>query len=147
MSFSKFCLVLVLVLAVVVASAPLSAQGSAPSRVRIALVDALSAPELRAEVVRYGPESELPLMLLRRGDVRTEDLLAALAAIHGPRPARPRPANVVSRVAITGHGEARSAPLAQRERAARMLSQVRANPWGRIGNLGSGQWAEFDLAR
>ncbi len=145
MSFSKFCLVLVLVLAVVAASAPLSAQTH--SRVRIALVDSLSAPELRAEVVRYGPESELPLILLRRGDVRTDDLVAALAAVNGPRPTRSRPPNVVSRVSITGIVDARTAPAVQRARAARILSQLRANPSSRIGNLGRGQWAEFDLAR
>lgn len=145
MTTIKILVCAILALALTAAFRPLSAQS--PARVRIALVDSLSTPDVRAEVVRYGPTTEPALILLRRGDERTEDLISALAVLRSDQRAAQRPPGVISRITVAGHTDVRSVPRAVRDRAARMLSQVRSAPPSRIGNLGRGYWAEFELER
>lgn len=134
-------------LAIALGAAARPAGAQSPQRVRVALVDQLASPDVRAEVVRYGPADTPPLILLRRGDERTDDLVAALAVLRDGPPSTVRPAGVVSRIAVSAHAGTRAAPQSVRERAARMLSEVRGATPSRIGNLGRGRWAEFVLAR
>jgi hypothetical protein len=143
MTNTRITLALLALLVAGAISRPLTAQ--APQRVRVALVDSLSASELRAEIVRFGDPKEADIILLRRADARADDLTAALVTLReraGRRPTRP---GVVSRISITGYADVGQVPAAARERAARMLSEVRAAPPSRIGNIGRGHWAEFDL--
>lgn len=145
MTSFKILLLALFAIAIGAVSRPIGAQ--APHRVRVALVDQLASPEIRAEVVRFGPVDEPPLILLRRGDERTDDLVAALAVLRDTPRSSARPAGVVSRIAVSGYSGGRDVPRAVRERAARMLSEVRAATPSRVGNLGRGRWAEFELAR
>lgn len=139
----RITLLVLAILATGVLTRPLFAQSS--ERVRIALVDSLSAPELRAEIVRFGDPAQASIILLRRGDVRTDDLAAALVTLRERSAQRPNGPGLVSRISVTGYADIANVPQAARQRAARMLSEVRAAPLSRIGNLGRGHWAEFDL--
>lgn len=97
--------------------------------------------------MRFGDPEQAPIVLLRRGDVRTDDLTAALVTLHERNAQRPTRRGVISRISVTGYADAAQVPPATRQRAARILSEVRAAPRSRIGNLGRGQWAEFELPR
>jgi hypothetical protein len=143
MTNTRITLLVLAVLTAGVLTRPLLAQSS--ERVRVALVDSLSAPELRAEIVRFGDPDKASIVLLRRGDVRAEDLTAALVTLRERRAQRPNRSGVVSRISVTGYADLSRVPPAARQRAERMLSEVRAAPLSRIGNLGRGHWAEFEL--
>lgn len=143
MTNTRLTLLVLALLVVGVLTRPLLAQS--PERVRVALVDSLSAPELRAEIVRFGDPDKAAIVLLRRGDVRTDDLTAALVTLRERNAQRPTRPGVISRISVTGYADVTRVPEAARQRAARMLSEVRAAPLSRIGNLGRGHWAEFEL--
>jgi hypothetical protein len=125
MTNTRFTLLVLAVLAAAAFTRPIFAQS--PGRVRVALVDSLSAPGLR------------------RGDVRTDDLTAALLTLRERSAQRPNRPGIVSRISVTGYADVMRVPPSARERAARMLAEVRAAPLSRIGNLGRGHWAEFEL--
>lgn len=143
MTNTRMTLLVLAVLTAVVLTRPIFAQSS--ERVRVALVDSLSAPELRAEIVRFGDPAKASIVLLRRGDARTDDLTAALVTLRERSAQRPNRPGVISRISVTGYADVSRVPQAARQRAARMLSEVRAAPLSRVGNLGRGHWAEFEL--
>jgi hypothetical protein len=114
-------------------------------KLHVALVDALSVPSARAEVVRFSEERP-DLILLRSSTVKRDDLVAALATherVRGRRPDRP---GLIARTTIVGHGPAAGAGVQTARRAEAILRQLKASPPTRIGNLGRGRWGEFDAA-
>ena len=139
-----FCALLVACL-FAVSGTPLTAQGA--RRVQVALVDSLSVPTARAEVLRFAEPGRADLILLRSGSATPEDLVAAIAQLRasaGRRPSRP---GTVAITTIVGVGEAVPAADGLRLRAAKMLAEVRRSPVARIGNLGRGKWSEFDVGQ
>lgn len=143
MTNTRITLFVLVLLAAGIFTRPIFAQSS--ERIRVALVDSLSSPELRAEIVRFGDPDKASIVLLRRGDVRTDDLTAALVTLRERRAQRPTRPGVMSRISVTGYADVSRVPPEARQRAARILSEVRAAPLSRIGNLGRGHWAEFEL--
>lgn len=115
-------------------------------RVRVALVDSLSEPNARAEVVRFGDISEPTLILLKRESARTEDLAAAIELVkRQARNGRALRPGTVSRSTISGHSAIEGSPRIELKEAAQMLSEVRKRPASRVGNLGRGSWGEYVL--
>lgn len=122
------------------------ANAQAARKIQVALVDSLSVPGARAEVVRFS-EDRPDLILLRSTTATRDDLVAALAAYAQVRSRRPDRPGLVARTTIVGSG-ATALPDAEVSRKAEaMLRHVKAAPSARIGNLGRGRWGEFDAPR
>lgn len=146
MNTFRFLVAAVCLVALSVAARPLIAQASG-ARIRVALVDTLSTPTARAELLRFSDVRQTDVILLRRGDARPDDLLAALRMhrrLEGRRPTRP---GVVSRATVTGYEVAATVPRTERAAATRMLEEVQRAPASRIGDFGRGRWSEFALRR
>lgn len=123
-----------------------TAHAQAPERVQVALVDSLTTPSARAEVVRFPDTGRPALVLLRAASATPDDVIAALTAIaHAKRRPLP-PAGAVSRLTVLGAIDAEAATPAARARASAIIRAVRAAPLVRIGNLGRGRWVEIDAA-
>lgn len=119
-----------------------TAQGSRP--VQIALVDALSSPNARAELVRFADPARADLILLPARRATAEDLAAALAMLRDDVSRRPTRPGTVARTTITGIGALSTSLKPLRSHADGMLRTVQRAPMVRIGNLGHGRWQEFD---
>ncbi len=120
-----------------------AAQG-AGTRVQVALVDSLSSPHARAEVIRFSGERP-PLILLRSSTVNRDDVISALAALaEGQRATSDRRGAIV-RTTIVGNDPAHAANDRTLRRAEAILRQLKAGPTVRIGNVGRGRWGEFDV--
>lgn len=146
MSTTSFLMMLLLGVGIVgVGGKTLTAQDV--SRVQVALVDSLSAPSARAEVVRFASSERPPLILLKSVGSSPGDLATALAALERARGARTPPPGTVSRLTILGHSGIERASPQLIARADRMLREVTQRPVARIGNLGRGRWSEFDASR
>lgn len=120
---------------------PIEAQGTA--RVQVALVETLSSPDARAEVVRFST-GRPDLILLRSSSVTTDDVAVALLTleqVRGDRPARP---GLIGRTTLVGAGRAPGADTKVMRRADTILRELKGSPTARIGNLGRGRWGEFD---
>jgi hypothetical protein len=119
-----------------------AAPGGRP--VQIALVETLSSPSARAELVRFADPARADLILLKAHQATAEDLAAALAMLRddvGRRPTRP---GTVARTTITGIGALSTSLKPLRSHADGMLRTVQRAPVVRIGTLGHGRWREFD---
>jgi hypothetical protein len=127
----------------VVTAATLGAQSRA--RVRIAVIDALSAPTARAEILRFGTPGQRDLILLPSAGATAQDLAAALAAYRSLRLRAQASGGRIGRTTITAHDAATRLSPATLRRADEMLRRVRAAGESRIGNLGRGRWEEFDV--
>lgn len=112
-------------------------------RVRVALIDDLSAPTARAEVVRYGT-GQPDLVLLRTGSATEEDLLAALTTLGKSKAKRGVARDQMRHIVVEGYLFDVRPDDALRTRLATALATVRARPLVRIGNRGIGRWKEFD---
>lgn len=113
-------------------------------RIHVALVDSLTTPTARAEVVRFPDASRPTLVLLRAASATPDDVIAALSAItHAKRRPLP-PAGAVSRLTVLGAFDADAATPVDRARASAIIRAVRAAPLVRVGNLGRGRWVEID---
>lgn len=121
------------------------AHAQSARRVQIALVDSLSVPSARAEVVRFS-EDRPDLILLRSSTVTRDDLAAALAAYERVRSKRPDRPGLVARTTIVGNGPVATG-AAQARRVDAILRELKSSPTARIGNLGRGRWGEFDAAQ
>lgn len=121
---------------------PLSAQANA--RVQVALVDSLSRPDARAEVIRFST-GRPDLILLRSSTVKSEDIVLAIAAWEQSRGERPTPPGQTARLTVVGHGQATELDRRSLRRAAFILRELKAAPAVRIGNVGRGRWGEFDV--
>lgn len=119
------------------------ANAQAARKIQVALVDSLSAPGARAEVVRFS-EDRPDLILLRATTATRDDLVAALATYEHVRTRRPDRPGLVARTTIVGGGATAPPDAEVSRKAEAMLRQVKAAPPARIGNLGRGRWSEFD---
>jgi hypothetical protein len=119
-----------------------SAQGPG-ERVQVALVESLSTPSARAEVVRFGGDRP-DLILLRSSSVTTSDVVAALFALEGARRSRPARPGLTARLTVLEGSSSASPDLRIARRAEGILRQLKSSPSVRIGNLGRGRWGEFD---
>ncbi len=122
---------------------PASAQ-AARTRVQVALVDSLSSPGARAEVIRFS-DSRPPLILLRSSTVNRDDVLTAIIALQEAERARGELPGAVARMTTAGEGPADGASDRVVRRAEAILRQLKAGPSVRIGNVGRGRWGEFDV--
>jgi hypothetical protein len=120
---------------------PATAQSG--GRVQVALVDSLSSPSARAEVVRFAGERP-DIILLRSSTVTKDDVTAALVAWEKARVDRPARPGLTARMTIVGGGRADGADSRIVRRAEAILRQLKAAPAVRVGNLGRGRWGEFD---
>ncbi len=127
------------------AQSALQAQ-SAKRQVAIALVDTLSQPGLRAEILRFSDPRRSDVILLPRAQVTAEDLAAAIATYRASVHRTPSRPGLVGRTGITAHDARGTRSPALRAAAARMLADVRRAPFGRIGNFGRGQWTSVAVA-
>lgn len=143
MSFARTSAVTGVLVALLVGASTLLAQS--PHRIRVALVDALSAPDARAEILRFGAPTRRDVILLRADAASPADLAAALAAYRLIQRRTPTRAGLTSRTTITATGSGGPSAEALR-RAAEMLRSVQRATESRIGNLGRGRWEEFDIA-
>lgn len=143
MTSSRLAVGVLLTLALLASVTVLSAQSRA--RVRVALIEALSSPASRAEILRFSSPSERDIILLPSGTATAKDLAIALTAYRSLKE-RVHPADGrVGRTSITAHDAgARLSPAAIR-RADGMLRRVQAAAESRIGTLGRGRWQEFDV--
>lgn len=120
-----------------------AAQGSV-SRVQIALVDSLSSPQARAEVIRFSDERP-PLILLRSATVNKDDIITAITALQSASADRPDRAGLVGRLTIVGEPQATAASDRVVRRAESILRRLKSGPSVKIGNVGRGRWGEFDV--
>ncbi|MFN0098912.1 MAG: hypothetical protein ACKVS7_09585 [Gemmatimonadaceae bacterium] len=110
---------------------------------QVALVEMLSAPNARAELVRFADPGRADLILLREGVATSADLAAALSAREAAEPRRPSRPGSVARTTIVGVGPQGPGLRDRMTRAEQMLREVRRSPVVRIGNVGQGRWSEF----
>jgi hypothetical protein len=129
---------------VLLAATALGAQSRA--RIRVAVVDQLSTPNARAEVLRFGLPGQPDIILLTSTGATAQDLAVALAAYRSLRLRAPASGGRIGRTTITEHDAAIRMSPAVLGRAGEMLRRVRAAGESRIGNLGRGRWEEFDVS-
>lgn len=127
-----------------VALAILSTRAEAQARTRqvaVAIVEELSQPAVRAEILRFADTQRPDVILLRRRDASAADLAAAIAAYRlSVQRSAGRP-GAVGRVFVTEHSADAAGAKALRGRAEQILRQVRGARPSRVGNYGAGQWA------
>ena len=121
------------------------AQGPRTAQVAVALVDTLSAPGLKAEVLRFSDPAKPDVILLRSGASGPADLAAAIASYRTSAAHLPSRPGLVGRISITAHNAESPATNGLRLRAAEMLATVRRQPLGRVGNYGRGRWSTFEI--
>ncbi len=128
---------------------PVALRSSPGTRrtLQVALVGTLSAPNARAELVRFADPGRADLILLREGVATTADLAAALSAREEAESRRPSRPGSVARTTIVGVGPLGPALRERMTRAERMLREVKRSPVVRIGNVGQGRWSEFRETR
>lgn len=110
---------------------------------QVALVDTLSSPNARAELVRFADPERADLILLREGLATTADLAAALSARAEAEARRPSRSGTLARTTIVGLRRIGPGLRERMQRAEQMLREVKRSPVVRIGNVGQGRWSEF----
>jgi hypothetical protein len=125
---------------------PAGAHAQDARRVQVALVDSLSSPSARAEVVRFSG-GRPDLILLRSSTVTADDLVAAMLTYDQVRASRPARPGLIARTTLVGGSPVDAVPDAVRRRAQLILREVKSSAPARIGNLGRGRWGEFDVSR
>lgn len=124
---------------------PAGASAQDARRIQVALIDSLSSPAARAEVVRFSDQRP-DLILLRNSTVTEDDLVAAILAYHEVRGKRPSRTGLIARMTVVGDASLNAASEKVRLRARQMLREIKGRAPARIGNLGRGRWGEFDVA-
>lgn len=112
-------------------------------QVAVALVDSLSAPEVRAEILRFSDPQRPDIILLPRESAGPSDLAEAIAAYRISVAHTPAKPGLVDRIALMVRAARPRASDRHRARAAEMLAQVRREPLSRIGKYGRGRWSTF----
>lgn len=144
----KIRTVLLGLLAVGVAAVGVRAQtlGSAARTVdvAIALVDTLSKPDHRAEILRFSDPTRPDVILLRR-DASADALAAAIITYRASLARTPGRPGLVGRSVITDLSTNAPAAALLRASAAAMLVQVRRAPLANVGNYGRGRWSTFPV--
>lgn len=123
----------------------LLAQGGGTRQVAVAVVDTLSKPGLRAEILRFSDPARPDVILLSREGANVENLAAAIAAYRESANRTPSRPGLVGRTAVTGASLGSEAGRPLRERAAQMLTTLRRAPYARVGTYGRGQWSTFEV--
>ena len=121
------------------------AQAGRFRNVAIALVDTLTRPGLRAEILRFSDPNRPDVILLRRDAATADDLAAAIASYRSSVAHTPSRPGLVGRIAVTSFTAKSPATDALRARAAEMLSKVRLAPVSKVGNYGQGRWSTFEV--
>lgn len=122
-----------------------SAQVPGTRNIAVALVDSLSAPGLRAEILRFSDPRRVDVILLRRDAAAPSDLAAAIVSYRASARRTPTPPGAVGRTLVSAHTADAPAVSGLRARAAEMLAKVRREPLSRIGNYGRGRWTTFEV--
>lgn len=120
----------------------IKAQQTRRQPVAVALVESLSSPTLRAEILRFADPTRPDLILLRTGRATSGDLATALVSYRAIANRAPRRAGVVAKLGASAEVDA-GAIARVRSRAARMLAQIRREPLTRVGPYGRGRWRTF----
>lgn len=131
--------------AVVLVGRSAIAQSHSTRSVAVAVVDTLSQPGLRAEILRFSDPGKPDVILLRRDAATPENLAAAIASYResaGRTPARP---GLIGRTLVTGATVTSDASVPLRRRAAEILATLRKAPHTKVGNYGRGQWQRFEV--
>ena len=134
-----------LAVAVMFVGTVVQAQAARSRQVAVALVDTLTQPGLRAEILRFSDQNRPDVILLRRDSATAEDLVAAIASYRGSVARTPSRPGLVRRTAITSASMNPTATRALRAAAAEMLAKVRRAPLARVGNYGQGRWSTFEV--
>lgn len=112
-------------------------------QVAVALVDTLSAPGLRAEILRFSDPHRPDVVLLQRESAGPSDLAAAITMYREAVARRPGLTGAVDRMVLTARRAEDSAADRHRARAAEMLARVRREAPVRLGRYGRGRWRTF----
>ncbi len=134
-----------LAVAVMFVGTLVQAQVARSRQVAVALVDTLTQPGLRAEILRFSDQNRPDVILLRRDSATAEDLVAAIASYRGSVARTPTRRGLVGRTAITSASVHPTASRELRAAAAAMLAKVRRAPLARVGNYGQGRWSTFKV--
>lgn len=125
------------------AASRLKAQSRHTRQVAVALVDSLSTPGVRAEILRFSDPHRPDVVLLRRESAGPSDLAAAIATYRQAELDRPGRRGAVDRILLTARGARIPATDRHRARAAEMLARVRREAPVRLGHYGRGRWRMF----
>lgn len=113
--------------------------------VAVALVDSLSAPSVRAEILRFSDPRRPDVLLLDRESAGPSDLASAITAYREAVARKPRTTSVVDRTILTARSMKVPTADRHRTRAAEMLARVRREAPVRLGQYGRGRWHTFVL--
>lgn len=127
------------------AASRVKAQSRHTRQVAVALVDSLSTPDVRAEILRFSDPLRPDIILLSRESAGPSDLAEAIAAYRTSVTRKPTKPGLVDRIALLMRAARPKAADRHRARAAEMLARVRREPLSRIGKYGRGRWATFTL--
>ena len=134
-----------LAVAVLFVGTVVQAQAARSRQVAVALVDTLTQPGLRAEILRFSDQNRPDVILLRRDAATAEDLVAAIASYRASLARTPSRPGIIGRIAITSASVNATATRELRAAAAEMLAKVRRAPLVRVGNYGQGRWSTFEV--
>lgn len=113
--------------------------------VALALVDTLSKPGLRAEILRFSDPNRRDVILLPR-DATVDAVAAALMAYRESATAAPTRPGLIGRIGVTDLEIAGPHAAQARARAAELLAQVRRERPVNIGNYGRGRWTTIRVS-
>lgn len=135
----------VLALAVVLYGVRVRAQGPRTRQVAVAVVDTLSKPEVRAEILRFSDDARPDVILLRRDAANGDALASAIAAYRLSLQRTPARPGTIGRTALTGFTAGAGAGTPLRASADAMLHRLKREPVTRVGNYGPGRWRTFEV--
>ena len=118
-----------------------AAQHRARGTLRVALVDVFPQADARALVVREGAGDQ-PVTVVLRADGATADELGAAILLSDQIRTHPLDAGLTEVVAVRGVSRKPGNTPNRDARLNAILSRVRAQPHSRVGNLGTGRWAD-----
>ena len=145
MTMTRLSVLVSVALALMVSAGSAYAQGL--DRIRIALVESLSTPDARAEILRLPGAGASDVILLAADRANPIDLAAALELHRRRVRGAPKMAGLLGRTTITSLRGSERLSSGQIREAADMLRSVQLVGEARIGNLGRGRWKEFDVTR
>lgn len=121
------------------------AQSHTTRSVAVAVVDTLSRPGLRAEILRFSDPGKPDVILLRRDAATAENLAAAITTYRESASRTPSRPGLIGRTLITSATVTSAPSEPVRRRAAEMLAALRRTPPAKVGNYGRGQWQRFEV--
>ncbi len=125
------------------AATRLKTHSSQTRQVAVALVDSLSEPGARAEILRFSDPRRPDVVLLARESAGPSDLAAAIATYCAAEARRAGRLGPADRILLTRRSASPPATDRHRARAAEMLARVRREAPVRLGHYGRGRWRLF----